>query len=87
VLCVTTKNERERAYWAANVEPILGDDVEVRGESGFIVSSVEEMSAAVDRVGELDPHRMRARVEQRFSAEPMVAGYERIYQEVLAADP
>ncbi len=34
VMCATTKNERERerAYWAANVEPILGDDVEVHGE-------------------------------------------------------
>jgi glycosyltransferase involved in cell wall biosynthesis len=32
VLCVTTKNERERRYWAEHVEPILGDDVEVHGE-------------------------------------------------------
>jgi glycosyltransferase involved in cell wall biosynthesis len=143
VLCVTTKNDRERAYWAETVEPLLGDDVEVRGEcdqeqkkqllarasallfpiqwpepfglvmteamacgtpvvawrngsvpevvadgeTGFIVSSVEEMAAAVDRVGELDPRVMRSRVEQRFSAEAMVAGYERIYQKVLAADP
>jgi glycosyltransferase involved in cell wall biosynthesis len=31
VLCVTTKNQREHAYWAAQVEPLLGDDVEVRG--------------------------------------------------------
>ena len=141
VMCVTTKNERERSYWAANVEPILGDDVEVHGEcphdqktdllaraaalvfpiqwdepfglvmteakacgtpvvawrngsvpevvadgeTGFIVSSVEEMAAAIDRVGELDPHAMRARVKERFSAEAMVAGYERVYQRVLAS--
>jgi len=26
---------------------------------------------------------MRARVQERFSAEAMVAGYERIYQQVL----
>src|SRR3712207_8336294 len=26
------RSERERAYWAASVEPILGDDVEVHGE-------------------------------------------------------
>jgi glycosyltransferase involved in cell wall biosynthesis len=32
MMCATTKNERERGYWAANVEPILGDDVEVHGE-------------------------------------------------------
>jgi Glycosyl transferases group 1 len=110
VICVTTKNERERAYWAEQVEPLLGDDVEVRGEcdqtqktellaraaallfpiqwpepfglvmteamacgtpvlawrngsvpeviadgeTGFVVASVEEMSAAVDRLDELD---------------------------------
>jgi hypothetical protein len=29
---------------------------------------------------------MRARVEQRFSADAMVAGYERVYQQVLAHD-
>jgi hypothetical protein len=28
---------------------------------------------------------LRARVEERFSAEAMVAGYERIYQQVLAS--
>ena len=139
VLCVTTKNERERAYWAEWVEPLLSDDIEVRGEcdqgqkaellgraaallfpiqwpepfglvmaeamacgtpviawrngsvpevvadgeTGFIVDSVDEMAAAVDRVGELDPHVMRARVKELFSAEAMVAGYERVYQRVL----
>jgi glycosyltransferase involved in cell wall biosynthesis len=139
VLCVTTKNERERRYWAEHVEPILGDDVEVHGEipheqkaellgraaalafpiqwaepfglvmteamacgtpvvawrngsvpevvadgeTGFIVSSVEEMAAAVDRVGDLDPQAMRARVQERFSDEAMVTGYERVYQHAL----
>jgi glycosyltransferase involved in cell wall biosynthesis len=140
VLCVTTKNERERAYWAEQVEPLLGEDMEVRGEcdqeqktellaraaallfpiqwpepfglvmteamacgtpvvawrngsvpevvadgeTGFIVESVDEMAAAVDRVGDLDPQLMRARVKERFSAEAMVAGYERVYQRALA---
>jgi glycosyltransferase involved in cell wall biosynthesis len=142
VLCATTKNPRERTYWARHVEPILGDDVEVHGEvsheqkvdllsraaallfpiqwaepfglvmteamacgtpvlafdsgsvpevvadgeTGFIVSSVEELAAAVDRVGDLDPHAMRARVEERFSADAMVAGYERAYTHALAGE-
>jgi glycosyltransferase involved in cell wall biosynthesis len=140
VMCVTTKNEREQTYWAEQVEPLLGEDVEVRGEcdqeqktellagaaallfpiqwpepfglvmteamacgtpvvawrngsvpevvadgvTGVVVSSVEEMAAAVARLGELDPHAMRAVVKERFSAEAMVAGYEHIYQQVLA---
>jgi hypothetical protein len=61
-------------------------EVVADGETGFIVSSVEEMAAAVDRVGELAPRAMRAWVEQRFSADAMVAGYERVYQQVLAHD-
>jgi glycosyltransferase involved in cell wall biosynthesis len=142
VLCATTKNARERAYWAERVEPLLGDDVEVRGEvshedkvdllaraaallfpvqwaepfglvmteamacgtpviawrngsvpevvadgqTGFVVSSVQELAAAVDRVGELDPGAMRARVEERFSAEAMITGYERAYRRALARE-
>ena len=42
------------------------------------------MAAAVARLGELDPHVMRTWVKERFSAEAMVAGYEHIYQQVLA---
>ena len=142
VLCATTKNQREQTYWAEKVEPILGDDVEVRGEAsheekaellaraaallfpiqwaepfglvmteamacgtpviawrngsvpevvadgetGFVVESVEEMAAAVDRVDDLDPRAMRARVEERFSAEAMVAGYERAYERAVAGE-
>jgi hypothetical protein len=29
---------------------------------------------------------MRARIDQRFSAEAMVTGYERVYRQVLAGD-
>ena len=55
-------------------------EVVADGETGFIVTSVEEMAAAVDRVGDLDPRVMRARVEEQFSADAMVAGYENVYQ-------
>ena len=61
-------------------------EVVADGETGFIVTSVEEMAAAVDRVGDLDPRVMRARVEEQFSADAMVAGYENVYQQVLAHD-
>ena len=58
-------------------------EVVADGETGFIVSSVEEMAAAFDRVGDLDPRLLRARVQERFSDGAMVAGYERVYQRVL----
>jgi glycosyltransferase involved in cell wall biosynthesis len=45
-------------------------EVVADGQTGFIVASVQEMAAAVDRVGELDPRVLRSRVEERFSAEP-----------------
>jgi glycosyltransferase involved in cell wall biosynthesis len=59
-------------------------EVVADGQTGVVVSSVEEMAAAVDRVGGLDPRVMRQRVQGRFSAEAMITGYERIYQRVLA---
>jgi glycosyltransferase involved in cell wall biosynthesis len=142
VMCVTTKNERERRYWAEQVEPLLSDDVEVHGEcdqrqkadllaraaallfpiqwpepfglvmteamacgtpvvawrngsvpevvddgvTGFVVGSMDEMVRAIDRVGDLEGRTLRARVEERFSAEAMVAGYERAYERILAAE-
>jgi glycosyltransferase involved in cell wall biosynthesis len=61
-------------------------EVVADGETGFIVSSVEEMAAAFDRVGDLDPQAMRARVQERFSDEAMVTGYERVYDRVLRGE-
>jgi hypothetical protein len=142
VMCATTKNQREQAYWAEMVEPLLGDDVEVHGEcdqeqktallaratallfpiqwaepfglvmteamacgtpviawrngsvpevvadgqTGRIVTSVEEMAAAVDRVADLDPHAIRARTQERFSGEAMVSGYKQVYERAVGAE-
>ena len=142
VMCATTKNQREQAYWAEHVEPLLGDDVEVHGEcphdqkvdllaratallfpiqwaepfglvmteamacgtpvlawrngsvpevvadgqTGCIVTSVEEMAAAVDRVADLDPTAIRARTQERFSGEAMVSGYEQVYDRAVGAE-
>jgi glycosyltransferase involved in cell wall biosynthesis len=62
-------------------------EVVADGETGFIVSSVDEMAAAVDRVGDLDPHRMRSSVEEQFSAEAMVSGYEAAYKRAVTEEP
>ena len=56
------------------------------GETGVVVDPVEETTAAVDRVGDLDPRALRSRVEEGFSAEAMVAGYERAYERALAGE-
>ena len=57
------------------------------GETGFIVP-VEDYprraAEALERVKEIDPHACRRRVEERFSKEAMVAGYERAFELALS---
>jgi glycosyltransferase involved in cell wall biosynthesis len=53
------------------------------GETGYLVQSEEEM---VDRIGQLqtlDRAHCRAWVQEHFSVERMIDGYERLYQGVL----
>jgi glycosyltransferase involved in cell wall biosynthesis len=57
-------------------------EVVADGETGYLCADVEEMAAAVDRVGEIDPHSCRARVEKMFSAQAMTTGYEEVYARV-----
>jgi glycosyltransferase involved in cell wall biosynthesis len=55
--------------------------------TGFIVPVEDYADAAVEaikRVDEIDPHVCRRHVEERFSAEAMVAGYEACYERILA---
>ena len=57
-------------------------EVIVDGETGFVVSVEDyprEAAEALDRVKEIDPHACRRRVEEHFSKEAMVEGYERAY--------
>ena len=62
-------------------------EVIVDGETGFVVP-VEDYptaaAAALERVKEIDPHACRRRVEERFSKEAMVAGYEAVFERALA---
>jgi glycosyltransferase involved in cell wall biosynthesis len=63
-------------------------EVIVDGETGFIVSVErypEEAADRLRRLSEIDPHACRERVRRRFSKEAMVAGYERVFEEVAAA--
>lgn len=125
----------EQAYFAAAIEPLLGDDIEVLegvshalkihelgrasalvfpirwsepfglvmaeamacgtpvvttnwgaapevvadGLTGFRRDTTEDLAEALRHIGDLDPSACRARVQERFSAEAMVAGYEAVY--------
>ena len=54
------------------------------GVTGFRRDGVDDLAAAVGRLGELSPHDCRARVEERFSAGAMVRGYRALYEQVAA---
>jgi glycosyltransferase involved in cell wall biosynthesis len=56
------------------------------GETGFLVDTVKEAAAAVDRLGELDPRACRANVQARFSVQEMAAGYERVFRKVIGQE-
>jgi glycosyltransferase involved in cell wall biosynthesis len=63
-------------------------EVVVDGETGFIVSPEDypsQAAAALERVKEIDPRACRRRVEQKFSKEVMVAGYERAFETALSS--
>jgi D-inositol-3-phosphate glycosyltransferase len=64
-------------------------EVVVDGETGFIVpveDYAEAAAEAVKRTVDLDPRALRRHVEERFSAEGMVAAYEAVYHRVLTAE-
>jgi glycosyltransferase involved in cell wall biosynthesis len=59
------------------------------GRNGFLVSDEEEMAAAVDRAGSIDPMECR-RSAERFAPERVATGYEAVYHErarFAAPDP
>jgi glycosyltransferase involved in cell wall biosynthesis len=53
------------------------------GETGFLVSGVEEAAAAVEKVRSIDRARCRREVERRFSVGRMVDDYLRVYTQVV----
>jgi glycosyltransferase involved in cell wall biosynthesis len=50
--------------------------------TGFLVSSAEEMAAALRKVSKIDRHECRREAERRFSNRSMLAAYLRLYAEV-----
>jgi glycosyltransferase involved in cell wall biosynthesis len=49
------------------------------GVTGFVVDTVEEMAAAVERSGAIDRRVVRARVERLFSDDAVAEGYLEVY--------
>lgn len=53
------------------------------GRTGFLVNSVEEMTAAIEKIDGINPNDCRAEAVQRFSRPAMARGYEAVYQKLL----
>ena len=53
------------------------------GQTGFLVANVAEAVRAVGRISEIDRPACRSRVQQHFSIETMVEGYERVYSTIF----
>ena len=51
--------------------------------TGFVCDSVDEMAAAVGRLGEIDRARCRGVMEQRFSDQVIVRAYLNVYRRML----
>jgi hypothetical protein len=54
------------------------------GVTGFIGSSVDELVAAVHKIGEIPRQKCRAEFESRFTAEVMAANYEDVYHQLAS---
>jgi len=63
--------------WGALPEIIVED------ETGFVVDSVDDAVAAVDKLHTIKPAACRRNVEQRFTSAVMAKGYAQIYQSLI----
>ena len=53
------------------------------GQTGFLVNNVNEAVLALERLSVIDRRACRQRVQQYFSIETMVEGYEKVYEKIF----
>ena len=58
-------------------------EIVIDGQNGFIARTVDEMAAAVERCGEIDPSECRAIAELNYSPERMVTDYLEAFDDVI----
>ncbi|HTE83820.1 MAG TPA: glycosyltransferase family 4 protein [Dehalococcoidia bacterium] len=59
-------------------------EIIVDGLTGFLVETEDEMTAAVGRVGSIDPYACRRHMEAHFSPEVSASKYVHIFSDILA---
>jgi glycosyltransferase involved in cell wall biosynthesis len=66
------------AYRRGSIPEIIED-----GVTGFVCEGLDEMTAAIQRIPEIDRGRCRLAFEQRFTVKRMAQDYVRLYERVL----
>lgn len=66
------------AYDRGSCREVVAD-----GQTGFLVSNVDEAVEAVGKVDQINRHACRRRVEENFSVAKMIDGYEKVYAEIF----
>lgn len=66
------------AYDRGSCREVIAD-----GKTGFLVTTVDEAAQAVGRIEQIRPDVCRKHVEDNFSIECMVSGYEEVYKEIF----
>ena len=56
------------------------------GRTGFLVNTVNEAVQALQQARDIDPAACRAHVQERFSVDAMVDGYERVYDKIFESE-
>ena len=52
-------------------------------QTGYLVNNVDEAVEAVGKIDQIDRKKCRRRVEEKFTIDCMVAGYEKVYAEIF----
>jgi glycosyltransferase involved in cell wall biosynthesis len=53
------------------------------GQTGYLVNDVDEAVQAVAKIDSIDRKQCRRRVEENFTIDRMVSGYEKVYEEIF----
>jgi len=70
------------AYRRGSIPEIIDD-----GVTGFVCETIDELTAAVEKVGTLDRSRCRQVFDQRFTVERMATDYLALYEKIIHAKP
>jgi glycosyltransferase involved in cell wall biosynthesis len=53
------------------------------GQTGYLVNNVAEAAEALEKIDNIDRRACLKRVEENFTIDKMVQGYEKVYEEIF----